>query len=37
LNVIEDEGMGKAWGFDVPRPGMTYWLEKVEREMRLQS
>jgi hypothetical protein len=35
LNVIEDEGMSKAWeGVDVPRPGMTYWLEKAEVEMR---
>jgi hypothetical protein len=34
LNVLEDEGIGRSVGFDVPHPGMTYWLEKAEAEMR---
>jgi hypothetical protein len=34
LNVIEDEGMGKSWGIRVPRPSITYSLEKAEADWR---
>jgi len=34
LNVIEDEGMSKVWGFVYREMGMTYWLEQAETEIR---